>query len=396
MSSAAAAVSSDSAAEAADATGPRLLFVDNRCSYFLSHRLPLARAARRAGYDVHVTTLTAGDGDAIRAEGFPYHPVSRAGRSNNPLDEARVLGNLWQLYRRLAPDLAHHITLRGVLYGTLAARAAGVPAVVNGVTGLGYLYTARSLRVRLVRAAVQVVLRLLARHPNQHFTFQNPDDRRVFERAKVMGAAPHTLIRGSGVDTDAFSPAPFVDKKAPVVVFCGRMVWQKGAGTFVEAARQFDAEAARFVLVGDTDPDNPDAIPAEQLRAWEQEETVEWWGYRDDMPSVLARADAVAFPSAYGEGVPKVLIEAAARARPIVTTDVPGCREIVDDRENGLLVPPRDADALAKALRRLLQDEALRERMGQAGRALVEEGFSIGRVVRETMQVYEQVLNARA
>ena len=256
--------------------------------------------------DGHDVMMASGDGpfvEEIEAAGFRYHvlPVERSGM--NPWSELRALASLVRLYRHVRPDVTHHFTMKGVLYGSTVAHLAGLPAFVNSVMGMGYGFGRDGLRARLLWAAMWQRHRLAFR--GAQVIFQNPDDRRVFERAKVMGAAPHTLIRGSGVDTDTFSPAPFVDKKAPLVVFCGRMVWQKGAGTFVEAARQFDAEAARFVLVGDTDPDNPDAIPAGQLRAWEQGEAVEWWGYRDDMPSVLARADIVAFPSASARECPR-------------------------------------------------------------------------------------------
>jgi len=224
---------------------------------------------------------------------------------------------------------------------------------------------------------------------------QNPDD--LQRLAKECDVDPNriTLIKGSGVDLKQFYPSQ-EPIGVPLVVLASRMLWNKGIGEFVEAASILNKEgvAARFALVGESDDHNPLSIPGSRLKKWHADNRVEWWGYRTDMPSVLAQASVVCLPSYYGEGVPKILIEAAASGRPIVTTDMPGCREIVRDGENGLLVPVRNSRELARALGRLINDAPLRREMGYRGRRIVESEFSVESVVEETIQVYEEMLRA--
>ena len=374
---------------------PRLLFVDNRVEYFVSHRLPLARAAQDAGYEIHVATLTAGEVSGIRDAGFTYHPVSETRRDGRITSELRILRNLYRLYKRLRPDIVHHITLRSVLYGSLTARYVSVPAVVNGITGLGYTFTSESARAAALRTAVTTLLRVALPHENQYLTFQNPDDHAIFERAGLIRNVPATIIKGSGVDTEYYRCDAAPDD-VPVVLFPSRMLWHKGLGEFIEAVRVLRQEntAARFVLVGSTDPDNPAGVSAAQLEAWRSSGLVEWWGHRSDMRAVFASAHIVCLPS-YREGVPKVLIEAASCGRPIVSADVPGCREIVRHGENGLLVPAKDSAQLADAIRVLLNDAGLRERMGRNGRELVKREFSVEHVIERTLSVYDRLLGPR-
>lgn len=371
----------------------RILYVDNRTEYVVSHRLPLLAAVRERGFEVHVTTLTAGDSAAIERAGFPYHQIASGGRSNNPLRELGLIVRLSRLYRGLKPDLVHPITLRSILYGEIAATFADVPVAVNGVTGLGYLFSASSFPVRLARRAVLGLIRGLTGRRDRYYIFQNPDDEALFQEHGITDSASGFVIKGSGVNVERFEYTR-EPKDTPIALFPARMLWHKGVREFVEAARilkKGDLEA-RFVLVGDTDADNPAAVPANQLKRWESEGAIEWWGYRDDMPEVFAQVHVICLPSSYREGVPKVLIEAASSGRPIVTTDMPGCREIVRDGENGYLVPPRDSEAVARALKRLLRRSALREQMGRSGRDLVRNEFSIGHVVDSTLQLYRKVL----
>lgn len=371
----------------------RILFVDNRVGYVLSHRLPWLQGACDAGFDVHVTTLTADGGARVKAAGFPYHAISDHGRSNDPLREAALVGRLGRLYRALKPDLIHHITLRAILYGSAASLFVRKAAVVNSVTGLGYLFSSNEVKVRLARHAVLLAARAL-RRKGHAFIFQNPDDQQLFQARRIVSAASSFLVKGSGVRMDHFDRRPEPSGRL-VIVFPARMLWHKGVHTFVRAARQLRAEGstARFVMVGDTDPDNPASVPPDQLHQWEQEGGVEWWGHQESMPDVFAQSHVVCLPSVYREGVPRVLIEAASCGRAIVTTDRPGCREIVRDGQNGYLVPPRDAGAVAEALRRLIGDAELRLEMGRRGRKIVEAEFSTRHVVGALMQVYEDVLS---
>lgn len=372
----------------------RLLYLVNIPRFFVSHRLPLALAAREAGYEVHVAT--AGDDAAniaaIHAAGLPFHPLPLRQHGINPLQEAAAFSAIWKLYRALKPDIVHQVTIKAVLYGGAAARLARVPAVVNAVTGLGYVFTEAGVKAALLRAGSRAAYRLAFGHPNSLTIFQNPDDLAQFVAHRLLPPERAVLIKGSGVDLAEFQPQPEPDG-APVVLYAGRLLWLKGVGEFVEAARMLRAEgvSARFAIVGYGEPDNPVNVPPETLAAWEAEGAVELWGRRSDMPQVYAQAHIVCLPS-YREGIPRVLIEAGASGRAVVAADVSGSREIVRDGENGLLVPPRDAPALAAALRRLIEDGALRRRLGARGRAIVRAEYSFDRVAAETLAVYARLL----
>jgi glycosyltransferase involved in cell wall biosynthesis len=369
----------------------RLLYVVNIPRFFVSHRLPLALAARAAGYEVHVATSSAGEEHIrhILAAGLPFHPLPLAQHGTSPLAEAKTLMALAALYRRLRPDLVHHVSIKPVLYGGIAARLAGVRAVVSAMSGLGYVFMGDDLRRRVIRAGVVPLLRW-ALGGHTRMIFQNPDDLARFVALGLVPAQRAVLIRGSGVDTAVYAPAP-LPEGMPVVLFAGRLMWPKGLGHFVDAARLLRGRA-RFVVAGYPEPTSPDSVPLAQLEAWQAEGVVEWWGRRDDMPAVFAASHIVCLPSTYGEGVPKVLIEAASCGRPIVTTDTPGCREIVHDGVNGRLVPPGDSAALAQALVALLEDDAQRHRMGAAGRARVLAEYSLERVVAEVLTLYERLI----
>jgi glycosyltransferase involved in cell wall biosynthesis len=365
-----------------------LLFVVTEDWYFVSHRLPLAVAAQAAGFEVAVATRAGRQADVIRGAGIRLISFELSRRGGNPLAE---LVALWRLYRREGPDLVHHVALKPVVVGALAARLARVPAQVNAVAGLGWLFTSSSGVVRLVRPVLRWALGRLLRQPHSLTIVQNPEDKALLEAAGVP-AARLRLIRGAGVDVRVFFPLP--PSPLPVcVVLVARMLWDKGVGEFVEAARRLTAAgvAARFVLVGDPDPANPASVPDSTLRAWHGRHGVEWWGRRDDIPAVLQAAHIACLPSFYGEGLPKSLLEAAACGLPIVTTDAPGCREVVQDGVNGLLAPVRDAAALAAALKKLIDDAELRRRMGARSRQRAETEFALETVIAQTLSVYREV-----
>jgi glycosyltransferase involved in cell wall biosynthesis len=325
------------------------------------------------------------------------YPLDRRGL--NPLGEARSLAGLYAIYRRWRPAIAHHFTIKPNFYGTLAARLAGVPAVIATVTGLGYIWTDDGPKARVLRAILEPIYRRVLRLADA-VIYLNEEDRRT------LGGRRTVLIPGEGIDLETFSPSAVPPERRAalrselglgpdnhVVLMVGRMLRHKGVLEFVEAARRVRAACpgAVFVLVGPSDEGNPARIPPEKLQAWESEGAVRYLGVRGDVRDLMAVADVVVLPS-YREGIPRVLIEAAAMGRPLVATDVPGCREVVRNGVNGFLVPARDAVALAEAIESLLKNPKLRAEFGAASRRLAEERFSDQRVVGCILDLYRALL----
>jgi glycosyltransferase involved in cell wall biosynthesis len=369
-----------------------LVFVVNHGGYFLSHRLPLALAARQAGYDVHIATPRSRHTNAIAAAGLSWHEIRLSRSGLNPLAELRTVYDLAQLYRALRPDIVHHVTSKPVLYGTLASRLAGVPAVVNALAGLGHVFIARDLRHTFLRSLIGAGYRLVLRRPNMKVIFQNADDRGVFVASGAVRVADTVLIAGSGVDPEIFKPSMSPDKsRVPLVIFASRMLRSKGLIEFLDAVKLLNGRRveARYALVGEPDPDNPASMTESDLRS-AQGPNVEYWGRRADMAAIFQEADIVCLPS-HREGLPKVLIEAASCGLPVVTTDVPGCRDVVRNGENGLLVPLRNPGAIADALETLITRPDLRRSMGAHGRNRVLREFSLSAVIDATLAVYEAV-----
>lgn len=370
----------------------KILFFATEDWFFCSHFIDRAVAAQQAGYEVGVITRVRAHGDVIRSAGLRLIPLDLSRRGKNLLRELDVIRRLVRIYRTECPDLVHQFALKPILYGTIAARLAGVKTIVNAPVGMGYVFSSRKWKARFIRPLVILSYRWLMNPPRSWVVLENPDDERLLIGLWIANARHTRVIRGAGVDLQRFAVGP-EPEGGVLVVLAARMLWDKGVGEFVEAAQLLRSAgvSARFVLVGDADTANPAAIPESQLSAWQAEGLVEWWGHRDDMPKVLSQAHIVCLPS-YREGLPKVLIEAAASGRAIVATDVPGCREIVCHGENGLLVPARDARALAEALKQLILDPSLRQRMGKRGREIAEAEFSVERVNNETLALYKAVL----
>jgi glycosyltransferase involved in cell wall biosynthesis len=370
----------------------RLVFVLNDARYFRLHWLPRAMAAQAAGYDVHVLVPPAPE---LEGCGVPLHPFTLQRKGLNPLRELQSLLQLGRLLAMLAPDIVHTATVKPNLYGGGLCRLAGRPVVLN-VTGLGTAFVNRSWPRRVLQRLVLAWYRWVAASANAWLVLENGDDERIFAAESVGDAARRTVLAGAGVDLAEFRATEEPRAEAPLVVMPARLLWDKGVAEFAEAARRLRAEGvcARFALVGGEDPDNRSAVPMRDVQGWVREGILEWWGFRGDMPEVLAAAAVVCLPS-YREGMPGVLLEAAAAGRPVVTTDVPGCRDAVVDGETGVMVPARDARALASALHTLLADPALRRRMGQAARRRAEAGFSRDLVVASTLGIYRSLTGAR-
>ena len=368
-----------------------LLFA-NTDWYLYNFRLPLAKALRSAGYDVVLLSPPGGYAKRLMQEGFRWigFPFSRG---VNPLSELATLWRLIGLYRRERPGLAHHFTIKCVLYGGIAARCSGTRAIISSVTGLGHVFITHSWLNRLLRPLVSLVYRFV--FDRSQIIFQNPDDRSEFLRLALVEEDRSHLIRGSGVDTAHFRPPADARRERPLtVLMVGRLLREKGVREFVEAAAIVRSQlpGVQFLLAGDSDPGNPSSIAPDVVAEWQRKGDVSFLGHRPDIRELIQAADLAVLPS-YREGMPRSLLEAAACGLPLVATDVPGCREILSNGINGLLVPPLDSKLLAEAIIELLGDRERREAMGKRSRAIACELFSQDRVVRETMGVYVKALD---
>ncbi len=370
-----------------------LLFA-NTDWYLYNFRRSLAAAIMEAGHEVLLVSPPGPYGEKLRTMGFRWTPAPMDRRSLNPLRELGLLAWLWRLARAEKPDVVHGFTIKCAVYGALVARLAGA-ARVSAVAGMGYVFISDEPKARVLRPIVRGLLRVALGGQRALLILQNPDDVSLFERAGIVSSTQIRLLRGSGVDCSRFQPP---DERASLdgeplrIVLAARMLWDKGVDEFVSAARKLKAENRnlRFVLAGAPDPGNPASIPEDTLAEWADSGLVEWLGHVDDMPALLAGADVVVLPS-YREGLPKSLIEAAACARPLITADVPGCREVVTDGVDGLLVPVRDANALARAIARLQDDPALARRLGLAARAKALAEFDERIVVSRTIDFYHEI-----
>lgn len=370
---------------------PRLALFVAEYAYFVSHRLPLAQAAVADGYEVTVYTrvpegMRVPDWPGIHVENLPIRRSAR-----NPFADLAVVLALAVRLRRLRPDILHNVSLKLALLGSLAARAAGVRTVVNAFTGLGYSFRSDNLSAAMLRFVITPLFAAAARRPGTWSLFQNESDRDECLRRGIAVAERTALIPGSGVDIAQFRPAP-EPEGMPCVLFAGRLVLDKGIGEFVEAARLLKSRGvhARFVAIGERDSENPRCVPERTLKSWRDENLMEFPGQQSDMQRAYHECHLVCLPS-YHEGMPKVVLEAAACARPVVATDIPGCRAAVEPGVSGLLVPVRDPVALADALEKLIADRELRAKMGASARQQAEQRFAVGIINRQILDLYSRM-----
>lgn len=370
-----------------------ILFVVNSPEFFLSHRLPLAVALRDIGFTVQIATGFGPACKEIAELGFHHHllPISRSG--HNPLCELRTLLGLYRLIKGIKPDLVHLVTIKPVLYGGLLARLAGVPAMVAAISGLGTVFIDSKQDHFWMRYVIKWLYRVALGHSNLKVIFQNPDDRAVLIGISALRKCKTALIRGSGVSLASHPMRP-EPEDVPVVTFAGRLLEDKGVREFVEAARvlMLRGVTARFWLAGSLDPGNLTSVSEDVLLKWSKEEVVEVLGHQSDIPNLFANSNIVVLPS-YREGLPKVLIEAAACGRAVVTTDVPGCRDAIEPESTGLLVPVRDPIGLADAIQFLIENPERRKKMGASGRVLAEREFAIEKVVDAHLAIYHELTN---
>ena len=372
----------------------RLLITANVDWFLISHRLCIAAEAAQQGWDVYVACEDTGRAQEIREAGvkFVNFPFSRSG--TNPYEEAKTLKRFYDLYKKLKPDVVHHVTLKPVIYGSFAAKQTRIKGILNAVSGLGYAFTEGR------RGTVQsIMIKMMAygfRRKNVSFIFQNQDDLKELQSLKVI-ADSNTLnfIKGSGVDLTQFTQQPFPKKDKVQILLPTRMLWDKGVAE-VRAASEILRKNYKgkitFILAGLADEENKAGVSAAYLKDWEEDNYVTWIGYQKNMVQVYSDSDIVLLPS-YREGMPKTLIEACAIGRPIVTTDAIGCRECVDEGSNGFKVPVKSTAKLAEAIEKLIVNESLRIEMGQASREKAEKEFDQKNVIAKHLEIYETLLH---
>ncbi len=367
----------------------KLLIVVNVDWFFLSHRLPIALGALAEGYEVHIATEITDKLAEIESHGLIVHPLAIKRNNSNLFGAINLIKDLFDICRTVQPDVAHFVTIKPVLLGGIVARFAKVPRMIAAISGLGFLFINDSFRSRVTRAIAVQLYRFSLGHKNLCIIVQNSHDLATIRNLTQLPDSSFRLLSGSGVDLSNYSPQ-LEPTGIPVVIFAARMLLDKGVVEFVNAAKLLKSKGiiSRFILVGEPDLANPTSITTTQLEDWHKEGIIEWWGKRNDIPQVFAQANLVVLPSYYGEGLPKVLIEAAACGRAIITTDNPGCREAIEPDVTGLMVPIKDTQSLANAIEKLIIDPDLRHQMGTAGRKRAEEIFPIEKIVAAHLEIY--------
>lgn len=369
----------------------KIVFVVNDAAYFLSHRMPIGLALIARGVEVYI--IAPDDCPVALSEaGFTYHSVEMSRKGMNLLAELYTIFALRRLFKQIQPDIVHLVTIKPYLYGGIAARLAGVTAVVSAVAGLGILFSGQGLKNKMLRSILYPLYRAAFTHKNQVAIFQNPNDRDLLVDWGVLRCDKAILIRGAGVDLKNY-PYQSEPIGVPVISFAARLLKDKGVQEFVEASRilkQRNIEA-RFWLIGDPDQGNSNTVTLDQVEAWRAAGLIEYLGYRSDIAHLFSQSNIVSLPSYYGEGLPKVLIEAAACGRAVVTTDHPGCRDAIEP-DTGILVPIRNEESLADAFQSLILNVEKRKAMGRAGRALAVEEFAIEKNIVMHLNIYKKLM----
>ncbi len=369
----------------------RLLFLVNSSSYFLSHRIGIALAAKQRGYEVHVASPQDGEEEVLKEKGIIHHnlPISRA--SINIFLEIKAFISIYFLVRKLKPDLLHLITIKPVIYGGIVSKLLKIKGVVSAIPGLGYVYISGGFKSRVLRFLINYLYKISFSKKSLKIVFQNEDDMKKLKEAINFKKGKSILIKGSGVDLKEFKREPFPEGR-PVVTMISRLQKDKGVNEFATAAKilkEKDIEAD-FWLVGETDSSYPSPVSKKDLNEWEDEGLLKVFGYRKDINTLMKNSTIIVLPS-YREGLPKVLLEAASCGRPVITTDVPGCRDAIIDGETGLLVPLKNSKKFAERIQFLLADKVLLEKMGKAGRKYAEENFSLDKVIQAHLEIYRKL-----
>lgn len=376
----------------------KFVFFANTDWYLYNFRLSTALHLKAQGAEVVMLSPPGEFGDRFESHGVRWVSLDMDRASLNPAREALTVHRLVQVLRTERPDLLHNFTVKCAVYGAIAARAARVPAVVNAVAGMGYVFTSNHPKARALRPIVRTLMRGTLGSRRSRLILQNPDDADAFLASRLVPSQHIRMIRSSGVDISRFRPPDAVADASPRplrVLLAARLLWDKGIGEFVAAARSLQQQGRQVecLLAGMPDPGNPRSVARDDVERWQREGLVRWLGHVDDMPALLSSVDVMALPSYYREGVPKSLIEAAACGLALVTTDLPGCREVVSHHGvDGLHVTPRDPDSLAQALARLDDDRVLLRTLGDNARQKALLNFDERLVIAKTVEVYSELL----
>lgn len=370
----------------------KLVFIVNVDWFFISHRLPIALEALQQGHEVHIFAQDTGKMAYLESLGLEVHPIGLERGSLNPFQAFKLLIDLRNTLKCIQPDVVHLVTIKPVLIGGIAAILAKVPSIVYAISGLGFVFTNSMLKAKILRLGIIPLYRLAMSPKNKTVIVQNLDDLTILRQYVSIPEDQTVLIPGSGVNLEQFKaqPLPLVNK---TVLMACRLLADKGVYEFHGSVLLLKEKYPhiKFVLVGGIDSDNPASLTEQELSEWVQNGDLEWWGHQDNMPEVLSQATIVVLPS-YREGMPKVLLEAQALGRPIVTTDVPGCREAIENGKTGFLVNVKDEKALADAIEKLIINDDLCLEFSHNARALAEQKFDIEQVVKTHMNIYENLV----
>ena len=372
----------------------KIVYIVNVDWFFISHRLPIALEALTQGHEVHIFAKDTGRMTYLESLGLKVHPINLERGSVNPAQTLKLLFDLKNKLKKIQPDVVHLVTIKPVLIGGLASILAKVPAIVYAISGLGFIFTNTMLKAKILRLGIIPLYRLALSAKNKTVIVQNLDDLRILRQYVSIPESQTVLIPGSGVDLQQFDvqPLPLINK---IVLMACRLLADKGVYEFHQSVLLLKEKYSnvRFVLVGGVDPDNPASLTEQELNEWVTNNDLEWWGHQTNMSKVLSQATIVVLPS-YREGMPKVLLEAQALGRPIVTTDVPGCREAIENNKTGFLVKVKEKQSLANAIEKLINNDDLCLEFSQNARVLAEQKFDIKQVVKTHMNIYENLIQS--
>ncbi|MDY3200001.1 MAG: glycosyltransferase family 4 protein [Arcobacter sp.] len=364
----------------------KILFVVNVDWFFISHRLPLAIEALKKGYEVHISCGITDKKEYLESLGLIVHPLNLSRSGTGIKGEVKAFGEIYKILKDTLPDVVHFVTIKPVLYGGIASRFLNIYKKVFSISGLGFIFINQGLKASISRLIIKTMYRFALGGKNSHVIVQNPDDKAV---VNSIVKVPITLIRGSGVDLSQYEYIEENNENIKVSQAC-RLLKDKGVFEYVEAAKILKQKSSNieFELYGDIDIHNPASLTNDDIQKIKKEGFVKIHGFSSDIAKVFSTTNIVVLPS-YREGLPKVLIEAAACGRAVITTDVPGCRDAIEPNLTGLLCKVKDSKSLASMIEKLILDNKLRNSMGKAGRELAQKEFDIKKVIEKHFEIYE-------